>query len=227
MHRFSWDLRYDPVDRSDDVPGGDVDATGAVPHRTYPASNAPWVPTGPVHGAPDGEWPDVDAADRRAHGPAGEDLAGRAGAAQRAVDGDVRTRGLDARRVQAGPRTDHATRWHVGTDVTALKTKVEGLAPANALPRNVRNARRRAPAGAPVHLESASNAALAAALAMQSADVAPTATQIAGVTSARSQTATTLAAWNTLRQTESGRVQRRPEVGRSGDGLLAGLTVPE
>ena len=44
MHRFSWDLHYDPV-------GGPVeqsgeDAQGAVPHRTYPAVNAPWAPPG-------------------------------------------------------------------------------------------------------------------------------------------------------------------------------------
>jgi hypothetical protein len=33
MHRFSWDLRYDPVDRADDLPSGDVEATGgAVSH---------------------------------------------------------------------------------------------------------------------------------------------------------------------------------------------------
>jgi hypothetical protein len=89
-----------------------------------------------------------------------------------------------------------------GPDVAALKAKVEALAPASALPRNARNARRRGPAGAPVHLESASNAALAAALAMQSADVARPQPRRPGFLSARSQTTTVLAAWNRLRQTE-------------------------
>ncbi|HET9685023.1 MAG TPA: hypothetical protein VFP15_13030, partial [Gemmatimonadaceae bacterium] len=44
MHRFSWDLHYDPV-------GGPVEqsgeeAQGAVPHRTHPVVNAPWAPAG-------------------------------------------------------------------------------------------------------------------------------------------------------------------------------------
>ena len=46
MHRFSWDLKFDPVSAVDLVPAGDEDATGAVPGRTYPNYNVPWVPPG-------------------------------------------------------------------------------------------------------------------------------------------------------------------------------------
>src|SRR5262245_4069453 len=46
MHRFSWDLKFDPVSPSDLVPAGDEEATGAVPGRTYPNYNVPWVPPG-------------------------------------------------------------------------------------------------------------------------------------------------------------------------------------
>ena len=48
MHRFSWDLKFDPVSPADLVPAGDEEATGAVPGRTYP--NYTYVgPTREVH----------------------------------------------------------------------------------------------------------------------------------------------------------------------------------
>ena len=47
MHRFSWDMHYDPL------PGAARRRTrrrwranGAVPHRTYPSVNSPWVAPG-------------------------------------------------------------------------------------------------------------------------------------------------------------------------------------
>jgi len=45
MHRFTWDMHYDPL------PGGGGGgrgggASGAVPHRTYPGVNSPWVAPG-------------------------------------------------------------------------------------------------------------------------------------------------------------------------------------
>jgi len=46
MHRFSWDLKFDPVSPVDLIPAGDEEATGAVPGRTYPNYNVPWVPPG-------------------------------------------------------------------------------------------------------------------------------------------------------------------------------------
>ncbi|MFN8574775.1 MAG: hypothetical protein U0132_22160 [Gemmatimonadaceae bacterium] len=46
MHRFSWEMRYDPLPIEDINDNGDEDATGAVPHHTYPTVNAPWAPPG-------------------------------------------------------------------------------------------------------------------------------------------------------------------------------------
>ncbi len=47
MHRFTWDMRYDPVPgTSGGGRGGGGGEVGAVPHRTYPAVNAPWVAPG-------------------------------------------------------------------------------------------------------------------------------------------------------------------------------------
>src|SRR5204863_2236490 len=45
MHRFAWDLHYDPLPGAG---GGGRGGGGsaAVPHRTYPAANSPWVAPG-------------------------------------------------------------------------------------------------------------------------------------------------------------------------------------
>jgi photosystem II stability/assembly factor-like uncharacterized protein len=43
MHRFTWDMHYDPTPG---VTAGRGGANGAVPHRTYPSSPSPWVPPG-------------------------------------------------------------------------------------------------------------------------------------------------------------------------------------
>src|SRR3989442_11825074 len=46
MHGFSRDLKFAPVSPADLIPAGDEEATGAVPGRTYPNYNVPWVPPG-------------------------------------------------------------------------------------------------------------------------------------------------------------------------------------
>jgi hypothetical protein len=46
MHRFTWDLRYDPVPGTPGARGASGGEVGAVPHRTYPNLNSPWVPPG-------------------------------------------------------------------------------------------------------------------------------------------------------------------------------------
>ena len=47
MHRFTWDMHYDPIPgASTGGRGGGGGANGAVPHRTYPGVNSPWVAPG-------------------------------------------------------------------------------------------------------------------------------------------------------------------------------------
>ncbi|HKE29656.1 MAG TPA: hypothetical protein VKB88_45215 [Bryobacteraceae bacterium] len=47
MHRFGWDMHYDPIPGAGGGGrGGGGGATGAVPHRTYPSVNSPWVAPG-------------------------------------------------------------------------------------------------------------------------------------------------------------------------------------
>jgi photosystem II stability/assembly factor-like uncharacterized protein len=45
MHRFSWDMHYDPMGGGGGGRGGGG-GNGAVPHRTYPGVNSPWVAPG-------------------------------------------------------------------------------------------------------------------------------------------------------------------------------------
>ena len=47
MHRFSWDMHYDPLPGAGAGGGrGGGGGNGAVPHRTYPGVNSPWAPPG-------------------------------------------------------------------------------------------------------------------------------------------------------------------------------------
>ena len=46
MHRFSWDMHYDPIPGAGGGGRGGGGGNGAVPHRTYPGVNAPWVAPG-------------------------------------------------------------------------------------------------------------------------------------------------------------------------------------
>jgi hypothetical protein len=46
MHRFSWDMHYDPIPGGGGGGRGGGGGGGAVPHRTYPGVNSPWVAPG-------------------------------------------------------------------------------------------------------------------------------------------------------------------------------------
>ena len=140
MHRFSWDLKFDPVSPVDLIPAGDEEATGAVPGRTYPNYNVPWVPPGnytvrlTVDGATKTQPIVVQARSARA------DRAGGARAAEHAQHRAVLGGRGRAPRVQRG-----AARWprrstrDPGADVDAIKGELEALAPTG-LQRNMRAA---------------------------------------------------------------------------------------
>ena len=46
MHRFTWDMHYDPIAGGGGGGRGGGGAGGAVPHRTYAGVNSPWVAPG-------------------------------------------------------------------------------------------------------------------------------------------------------------------------------------
>ena len=192
MHRFSWDLKFDPVSQNDLVPAGDEEATGAVPGRTYPNYNVPWVPPGRYTarlkvGSVTKTQPITVRLDPRVRiapealttlNTLSTSLYWEAVAAHRA---------FNEAKALAGTLASRS-----GAD--AVKSDLEELAPTG-LQRNVRALRRRGGAPATRSLEAVSNALQAAAMAMQSAEIAPTAAQLSAATSARTEARRILARW--------------------------------
>jgi len=171
---------------------GDVGATGAVPHRSVLPPAAPFAPPGryTVRLTVAGKrvtQPLVLRLDPRVKTPA-------AGLAQLAAL---------TREMYAGAVATHAAYQQAHALVAtldsgvAVRAQIESLAPA---PRpRARGFGRPNPAEPPT-LQSASNALLQAAMAMQGADVTPTAAQVAACTRARAQAATVLARWARLKR---------------------------
>ena len=85
-----------------------------------------------------------------------------------------------------------------GAAAAGVRTQLDALAPA---PSPRARFRRGPAANTPPTLSGASAAMMGAAMALQSADVAPTARQVAACASARSMGATALASWARLRET--------------------------
>jgi len=197
MHRFSWDMRYAPV--TDDLPTA-VIATGAVPGRSYPQTNAPWAPPGrysvrlTVNGASQVQ-PLTLALDPRVSIPA------PALAQLNALSGEMYRGARAAQTAYTEGRALVAALEKVqGADVDAFKAQVDSLAPAPRAPQGFGGFGGGAPAGPPT-LSGTSAAMLAAAMAMQRAEVAPTASQIAAAARARAQWATLRSRWTALKTT--------------------------
>jgi hypothetical protein len=196
MHRFSWDLRYDPV-------GGPVEqsgeeAQGAVPHRTYPVVNAPWAPAGryTVRLSVDGRaysQPLALELDPRVKTPAPA-LARLASLSRELYDAARSTHAdyLQARALASSLANEQ------GADVASFRAQLDSVAPAPT--RGGRGfGRRGGSAAASLSLEAASNALTAAVMAMQDADAAPTASQVATADHARAQAKSATARWTELR----------------------------
>ena len=87
-----------------------------------------------------------------------------------------------------------------GADAAALKTKVEAIAPLETGARRGRGFGPGASGGAPRQtLDSVSQAAMAAAMAMQGADIAPTAGQVAAAAKARADVKAMMDQWSALK----------------------------
>ncbi len=191
LHRFMWDMRYQPI--GDNPRSGEVEATGAVPHRSEHTAVAPWAPPGRytvrlMEGGRTYTKPLVLQLDPRVKTPAN----GLRQLAALTREMNDLAAAAHAAHLQARALADAAT----GTRRAQLDT----LAPAAASsPLSARRGgqgvrtRPRAPT-----LESASTTALAAAMAMQDADVTPTAAQVAACARARAQVNAVMARWNRL-----------------------------
>ena len=199
MHRFAWDLHYDPIPPEDIADNGDDDATGAVPHRTYPTVNAPWAPPGTytvrltVDGARYTQPLTLKLDPRVKSSPTA--LAQIATLSREMWAGSIGAYNANrsARALSA------ALAGMSGSEVAAFKARVDSIAPET--PRGRVRFRRRGPATGTPTLTAASQAAMAAAMTMQTADVAPTNTQVAACASARQQLAMAMSQWNMLRTT--------------------------
>jgi hypothetical protein len=226
MHRVSWDLRYQPLGEGGGRGGN------AVPRRTYPAVNAPWAPPGAytVKLSANGKTysqPLTLHLDPRVKTPAlalatlnsltREMYQG----AKKARDAADQARALAAQLESAGP------------DAEALKKKLNELAPpAPAGGRGGAGAGgfgggRGGPGGgrgapATPTLDSVSAAMLAAAMAMQGADVAPTSREIAACDEARRMSAVFMTRWTAAVTADLTALNAR----RKGAGQPA-ITVPK
>ena len=208
MHRFSWDMRYQPLGE-----GGGRGGGAAVPHRTYPSVNAPWAAAGSYQvrlttGGKSYTQPLTLRLDPRVKtvpvvlttlNTLTREMYDGAKAARAALDeAHALTTKLDAQQ---------------GADVAALKEKLAAIAPPQAAGAGGgrggaggRGGRGGAGNGGAANatLESVSASMLAAAMAMQAADVAPTAREVAACAEARRQFADVMARWTAIK-TAAGR----------------------
>jgi photosystem II stability/assembly factor-like uncharacterized protein len=196
FHRFTWDLHYDAI--GEDPDAGDEGANGAVPYHTYDQPYSPWAPPGDytIRLTVDGKTytqPLTLRLDPRVKTSAA-DLARLNSVTRETYDAAVaahaafeQARALSAQLEKLG-----------GAGVAQFKAQVDSLAPASA-------AVRRRPGfgggggGAPLNLETASNAMMAAAMAMQGADVAPTTGQTATAAKARADAVPLMRSWTALK----------------------------
>ncbi len=190
MHRFSWDLRFQPIGDEPREGGG---ATGAVPGHTYPRVDAPWAPPG-----------DYTVRLTVAGQQYTQPLTLR-------LDPRVKTSKADLDRVATLSREmyDAALAANAaqeearallgrlgGSGAAALRAEIEALAPPPAPPTS--RFFGPAPSGPPT-LQGASRALMAAAMSMQEAEMPATARQVAACDEARAQFEDVMARWNALR----------------------------
>jgi photosystem II stability/assembly factor-like uncharacterized protein len=196
FHRFTWDLRFDPIGADPDA--GDEGATGAVPHRTYDLPYSPWAPPGTYTArlTVDGkryEQPITLQLDPRVKTPAAG-LTQLQTATRELYDDAVLAHNAYTEARELVARLDRAP--------AALKAEIEAIAPpetAARRPRGFGGGRGGAAGAAPPTLESVSQAAMAAAMAMQGADVTPTAGQMYAAARARADVRALMQQWSALK----------------------------
>jgi photosystem II stability/assembly factor-like uncharacterized protein len=209
MHRFQWDLHMDPISENAGGRGGGGGSNGAVPHRTYTSVNSPWALPGnyTVRLTADGKsytQPITLKLDPRVKTSAAG-LTQLATLTREMYDGAAAAHAASAQAHALAAQVEKLS----GADAAAFKAKIDSIAPPAPAGGGGRGGRGSgggrggagAPAG-PVTLDAASNAMAAAAMAVQSADVAPTANAIAGAAKARTEGAGVMARWNKLKTTE-------------------------
>ncbi len=192
MHRFLWDLRYDPLGPEPREAGG---ATGAVPGHTYPQVRAPWAPPGEYTvrltvGGQTFTQPLSLRLDPRVTTPAA-DLRRLAELSRQMYDEAVATHAAYQQAREAVAELAAAG----GADAEALMARIEELAP-EPQPRRFRWYGG-GPSGPPT-LSGASDALMNAAMAMQDAELAPTDREEQACQEAGDMAEAVMARWQTL-----------------------------
>ncbi|MGD2122574.1 MAG: glycoside hydrolase [Gemmatimonadota bacterium] len=194
MHRFSWDLHYEPLGDEPRAGGG---ATGAVPGRTYPRVQSPWAAPGEyqVRLTVNGErftQPLSLRLDPRVTTPE-EDLALVATLSREMWDGAMAANAAyeEARAL--------VTELDAAGD-TEARAQVEAIAP-----RGISQSSRFSPAptGTPT-LSGVSRALMNAAMSMERSEMAPTERDIAACDDAREQYQDVMRQWNALKESIGG-----------------------
>ena len=204
MHRVWWDMRHDPLEGDTSRPAG-----ASVPHRTYPTVNAPWAAPGQYTvrlnvGGRRYTQPLTLRMDPRVKIPA-MDMALLNRLTTEMYDGAVAARTAYTRARALVAQLNAMS----GVGIAEYKATVETLAPAAAAGggpgRGGRGGRGGAPGGgatATPTLQSVSTTMLAAAMAMQAADQAPTLREVEATNAARRQSVAVIARWTALTTTE-------------------------
>jgi photosystem II stability/assembly factor-like uncharacterized protein len=189
LHRFIWDMRYDPI------PGTTSESeAGAVPHRTFFSPTAPFAAPGSytvrlTTGGRTYTQPLSVVLDPRVRTTTA--AVTQVGTLSREMYDDAVA--LHAAYVDARRMSDRLT----GAGNATLKAQVDSIAPPQGRGQRRAFGGPSTPIGAPT-LVSAQSAAMAAAMAMQEADVAPTAREIDAVNKARAQYREVMAKWRML-----------------------------
>jgi hypothetical protein len=201
MHRVTWDMRLQPAPVDDVNAAGDVDATGAVAGRAWLPESAPWAPPGTYTARLTVDGTSVTQSitvklDPRVKTPAAA-LAPLHTLSRTMWDG-----ANTARAAFAQARTLAATlASETSPEATALRAAIDSIAPAPVRGRGGRGFGRFGAAAGPPTLASVSGTLLGAAMAMQGAEVPPTARQAAACAAAGKQLEEVMARWTALKTT--------------------------
>ena len=185
MHRFTWDMHYDPFP---DISAGRGGANGAVPHRTYPAATSPWVAPGvytvrlTANGQSQSQPITIKMDPRVKITPEVQQIFTLTtqieNAAQNALRAQKEARAL-IEKLKAGPQS-------ASTD--ALVKKLEELAPEKT-----------PEAPAPPALANIGAQLIASVMSMQGSEMPPTAVELEACKKEESAYITLMAKWSTLK----------------------------
>jgi hypothetical protein len=198
MHRFTWDMHYDPIPGAGGGGrGGGGGGGAAVPHRTYPGVNSPWVAPGKytvrltANGQSITQPIEIKLDPRVKITPEVQQIF------------TITTRVEDeAHRAQEAYKEARELIGKVKNE--AVIKKLEDLAPAAAAPsegggRGGRGAAAEPPA--PPNLSNIAGQLVASVQGMQAAEWPPTVIELQGVTKSEAAYTALMAKWNALKAT--------------------------